>query len=90
MKSAEEMEFIKVNEEPLEYAIKFHNSDLSLDKLEDLINQRNNMKIILEKTYESMNILMKKFNENENNINTISKTPKNKYLNNSFSAWLLT
>jgi len=63
----------------LEYALKFHNSDLSLDKIEDLINQRNNMKVILEKTYESMNILMKKFNENDNNITSISKTPKNKY-----------
>lgn len=37
------------------------------------------MKVILEKTYESMNILMKKFYENDNNINSISKTPKNKY-----------
>jgi hypothetical protein len=37
------------------------------------------MKVILEKTYESMNILMKKFNENDNNITSISKTPKNKY-----------
>ncbi len=63
----------------MEYALKFHNSDLSLDKIEDLINQRNNMKVILEKTYESMNILMKKFNENDNNITSISKTPKNKY-----------
>jgi hypothetical protein len=52
---------------------------LSLDKIEDLINQRNNMKVILEKTYESMNILMKKFNENDNNLTSISKTPKNKY-----------
>ena len=37
------------------------------------------MKVILEKTYESMNILMKKFNENDNNLTSISKTPKNKY-----------
>jgi hypothetical protein len=69
-----------VNKEPLEYAVKFHKTDLSLEKIEDLINQRNNMKIILEKTYESMNILMKKFNDNDNHINSISKTPKNKYV----------
>lgn len=67
-----------MNSEPLEYAVKFLRSDLSLEKIEDLINQRNNIKIILEKTYESMNILMKRFNENEPNLNSFSKTPKNK------------
>ena len=75
MKNVEEINLIKVNEEPLEYAIKFQKFDISLDKIEDLINQRNNMKIILEKTYESMNILMKKFSENDNNLNSIPKTP---------------
>lgn len=69
-----------MNSEPLEYAVKFLRSDLSLEKIEDLINQRNNIKIILEKTYESMNILMKRFNENEPNLNSFSKTPKNKYI----------
>lgn len=78
MKSIDEIDLIKVNQEPLEYAIRFHNTDLSLEKLEDLINQRNNMKIILEKTYESMNILMNKYNENDPNLKPISKTPTSK------------
>ena len=77
-RSEDDMEMILIRDEPLEYAINFRKFDLSVEKIEDLINQRNNMRIILEKTYESMNVLMKKFNENENNINSITKTPNNK------------
>ena len=46
--------------ESCEYAIKFKHSDLSLNKIEDLIYQRDCIKSLVEKTFESLQSMMDK------------------------------
>lgn len=48
------------NGEKLEYAVKFKQSDLSLAKIEELIYQRDCTKSLVEKTFESLQLMTDK------------------------------
>ncbi len=53
-------EFELINIDKTEYAIKFKSSDLSLNKIDDLIYQRDCIKSLVEKTFESLQTMMDK------------------------------
>jgi len=57
-KSSNEFELIKIDKS--EFALKFNQSDLSLNKIEDLIYQRDCIKSLVEKTFESLQTIMDK------------------------------
>ncbi len=80
--SEDKFELINLNDNSnyKNYAIKFKESSLSLNSIEELIYQRDCIKSISEKTFESLKLMndkltelehqIKSFNENENNEET--------------------
>ncbi len=63
------------------YAIKFKESSLSLNSIEDLIYQRECIKSISEKTFESLKITSDKLSELENQIKSFNDNGNNIELN---------
>ena len=59
------------------YAIKFKESSLSLNSIEDLIYQRECIKSISEKTFESLKITSDKLSELENQIKSFNENGNN-------------
>ena len=55
------------------YAIKFKESDLSLNSIEDLIYQRDCIKSICEKTFESLQTMTAKLNDLEKEIKSFNE-----------------
>jgi hypothetical protein len=51
-----------------EFAVKFHESDLSINKIEELIYQRDCLVSLVEKTYESLQTMSEKFADMESQI----------------------
>ena len=56
-----------------DYAIKFKESDLSLNSIEDLIYQRDCIKSICEKTFESLQTMTAKLNDLEKEIKSFNE-----------------
>jgi hypothetical protein len=54
-----------------EFAIKFLQSDLSIQGLEELLYQRDCLISLVEKTYESLHVMSEKFLEMENQIKAV-------------------
>lgn len=59
---------IKNNENSNELYVKFFNSDLSVNKIEELIYQRDSLNSYVEKTIESMKTLQNKLKKLESEI----------------------
>ena len=68
----DEFELIKLSNsndnKKLEFAIKFHNSNLSLEKIEDLVYQRDCIKSLVEKTFESLQSMSEKLSQMEKEL----------------------
>ena len=61
----------------IHYGIIFNESNLSLNKIEQLIYQRNCIQNLSDKVFESLQIITKKLNDLENLINSIKEQRKN-------------
>lgn len=60
-KEIDEFEIIQINkDENMEYAIRFNQMDLSIKNIEELIYQRDCIKSLVEKTFESLKLLTDK------------------------------
>ena len=62
----------------INYGIIFNESNLSLNKIEQLIYERNCIQNLSEKAFESLQLLSKKINDLENIINNIREEQKNR------------
>jgi hypothetical protein len=73
-KSSGEFDLINIsnNNERLEYAVKFFQSDLSLATIEELIYQRDCIKSLSEKTFESLQLMTEKIVNLEKESRTYS------------------
>ena len=68
-KEINDFELIYLNKgEKTEFAVKFNQIDLSVAKIEDLIYQRDCVKSLVEKTFESLRSLTEKLNHIEKDI----------------------
>ena len=67
---------ISANDKHIDYAIKFKESDLSLSSIEDLIYQRDCIRAICEKTFESLRALNLKLNDLQKEITTYNEYGK--------------
>jgi len=56
-----------------EFAVQFNQIDLSVAKIEDLIYQRDCIKSLVEKTFESLRSLTEKLNQIEKDIKNNEK-----------------
>ncbi len=73
-KELDEFELISLNKiEKNEFAVKFNQIDLSVAKIEDLIYQRDCIKSLVEKTFESLRSLTEKLNQIEKDIRSNDK-----------------
>ena len=63
------------------YVIKFKESILSLNSIEELIYQRECVKSISEKTFESLKLMIEKLKELENQVKSFNKNGKNEEIN---------
>ena len=81
--SEEQFELINFNDNTKNnnFAIKFKESSLSLNSIEDLIYQRECIKSISEKTFESLKITSDKLSELENQIKSFNDNGNNIELN---------
>ena len=61
----------------IHYGIIFNESNLSLNKIEQLIYQRNCIQNLSDKVFESLQLITKKLNDLENLINSIKEQRKN-------------
>ena len=61
----------------IHYGIIFNESNLSLNKIEQLIYQRNCIQNLSDKVFESLQLITKKLNNLENLINSIKEQRKN-------------
>ena len=70
---------IKSNDliDKIHYGIIFNESNLSLNKIEQLIYQRNCIQNLSDKVFESLQLITKKLNNLENLINSIKEQRKN-------------
>ena len=72
---------IEINNDKLKdninYGIIFNESNLSLNKIEQLIYERNCIQNLSEKAFESLQLLSKKISDLENIINNIRETKNN-------------
>ena len=75
--SSDSFELIDINDNNKSanknYAIKFKESDLSLNSIEDLIYQRDCIKSICEKTFESLQTMTAKLNDLEKEIKSFNE-----------------
>ena len=62
----------------INYGIIFNESNLSLNKIEQLIYERNCIQNLSEKAFESLQLLSKKISDLENIINNIREEQKNR------------
>ncbi len=81
--SQDKFELLSVNDNTNNnnYVIKFKESSLSLNSIEDLIYQRECIKSISEKTFESLKITSDKLSELENQIKSFNENGNNIELN---------
>ena len=81
--SQDKFELLSVNDNTNNnnYVIKFKESSLSLNSIEDLIYQRECIKSISEKTFESLKITSDKLSELENQIKSFNDNGNNIELN---------
>jgi hypothetical protein len=63
-----------ISEKRIDYAIKFKESDLSLNSIEDLIYQRDCIRAICEKTFESLRAMNLKLNDLQHEIITFNES----------------
>lgn len=60
----------------IEYAVRLHNSNLSLNYLEDILYHRNCMRVYMDKTFESMQSMMSRISMLENELKETSNDNK--------------
>lgn len=73
-KDIDEFELVEINKsEKSEFAVKFNQIDLSVAKIEDLIYQRDCIKSLVEKTFESLKSVTEKLNQIERDIKNNEK-----------------
>ena len=79
--SKDNFTLIEINDDELKdsshYGIIFEESNLSLQKIEQLIYERNCIQNLSEKAFESLQLLSKKISDLENIINNIREEKKN-------------
>ena len=61
-----------------EYAVRLHNSNLSLNHLEEILYHRNCMKVYMDKTFESMQVMMSRISLLENELRELTDSSKQK------------
>jgi hypothetical protein len=61
-----------------EYAVRLHNSNLSLNHLEEILYHRSCMKVYMEKTFESMQSMMSRINVLESELRELTDSNKQK------------
>lgn len=77
--SSNEFDFFSIDpatHSKTEFGVRLHNSNLSLNYLEEILYQRNCMRIYMDKTFESMQGMMSRISVLENEIKEISDSNK--------------
>lgn len=64
------------NESVTEYAVRLHNSNLSLNHLEEILYHRNCMKVYMDKTFESMQCMMSRISLLETELRDLTMNNK--------------
>lgn len=64
------------SEDITEYAVRLHNSNLSLNHLEEILYHRNCMKVYMDKTFESMQCMMSRISLLEYELRELTDSNK--------------